>query len=354
MKNLILTLFALLLYFTVPAQGNADHVRITGTVYDKANNRPVPGATVYLDNTSVYTVTGADGKFTLKTKQKLNTPLIIHHLSYNTLIIKNPFDHFTGEIYLEEKGYVLKEALIEGDKFTRAQKMKAFKEHFLGTTKAGKSCEITNEDDIRLYYNINDNTLTAKTDAPIVVNNKYLGYTIEFNLMEFEVMYKMYSLKHDAARQSFFAGTSLFIDREADSKKIKERRNDSYDRSSIHFFKHLINHSLDSSNFTIYNQSQQRITSGECFNISDTLSQKLVRIKPEAFTNFKAKEISLYSHRKKLDIRYKKRYPSAIYFKTDSLLIGVNGLLYNLHDVLYSGEMSRQKLGDMLPLDYEP
>ncbi len=340
-------LFAgLLMYTGLSAQS------ISGTVYDKDNKVTVPGATVYLDNTSIYTTTGPDGSFLLKAGQQLNTRLIIQHMSYEMLIVEKPFGKSDGKYYLTEKENRLNEITIEGDKFTRAQKMKAFKEHFLGRTKAGKSCTIINENDVQLFYNIKNKTLTAKASAPITVHNEYLGYTISFNLIEFEVQFKIYSLKYDYMKNSFFAGTSLFTDEAAENKKLLNRRNEVYESSPICFFKHLVNNSLDSSQFVAFDQRRGRIIPSRFFHLSDTLSQKLIVINPEIFPYLEPQGISSYAKYKKIDIVYKKSTLSSVYFLRDSLVVDRNGLLNNLHDVSYSGDMGYKKLGDMLPLDY--
>ena len=51
--------------------------------------------------------------------------------------------------------------MVSYELFSGNKKWMFFRRHFLGTTRAGKSCTILNEDDIQLIYNVKDNTLQA-------------------------------------------------------------------------------------------------------------------------------------------------------------------------------------------------
>jgi len=60
---------------------------LTGIVFDKAHQEPVPGAHVYLEGSSLYDVRNADGRFKITVNAIVNLPLIISHISYQTMTI---------------------------------------------------------------------------------------------------------------------------------------------------------------------------------------------------------------------------------------------------------------------------
>jgi len=62
---------------------------ITGKVYDSATGLPVADAAVYLNNSSYYTMTNDSGAFYLKVPRRMNTPLVISRVSYESLTIDN-------------------------------------------------------------------------------------------------------------------------------------------------------------------------------------------------------------------------------------------------------------------------
>src|SRR5690606_40536723 len=66
-------------------------------------------------------------------------------------------------VTLKEDTIKMEELVISGETvFSRKEMLAVFREQFLGKTKAGNSCKILNEDDIRLYYEIATNTLRAE------------------------------------------------------------------------------------------------------------------------------------------------------------------------------------------------
>ncbi len=196
---------------------------IEGTVFDE-NKMPMVGASVYLDGTTIATLTNENGKYFLSVKSKINTSLIIRSMGYETVGIANPFENNNRKIYLVAKKVELDEVVIRKDYFTRSQKMQLFRDQFLGATKAGKSCKINNEEDIEFEYDYKTNTLFAKSDKPLKIDNPYLGYQIEFDLYEFYVKFRKKSIKNEDVTKSLFLGTTLFneINKEGSSPKLVE------------------------------------------------------------------------------------------------------------------------------------
>ena len=53
------------------------------------------------------------------------------------------------------------------------------------------------------------------------------------------------------------------------------------------------------------------------------------------------------------NVLYKKKEQSQIIFKTDTLYVDNFGNNLNVKDVEYSGVLSTQKMGDLLPMNYK-
>ena len=325
---------------------------ISGFVYDIATNRPIPDVCVYLDGTSINTTTDASGKFVLTTKAVINTKLVIFHLSYHIVMIDRPFDGLPDILYLKERVNILKEVTILADCFSRKQKMEAFREHFLGTTRAGESCTIQNEEDIELFFNMQTRTLSASSDKPIIVLNSYLSYQVSFTLVDFEVEYPYVTdckggLKNRYVRKTFFAVGSTFTDRDPNSKRIKRNREEVYKKSSNRFFKSLINNTLEKDGFKLLAQILPKFEPlpMQYFVMKDTLSQKMISINPEY------EEINPVHVVRKL--AFLNADLSAIFFYTDSLLVDQYGNIDRIDKVVFTGELGKNRAGDMLPIEYE-
>ena len=318
---------------------------LTGTVYDKITNQPIPDVYVYLDGTTINVITNNAGRFELTVKNILNTKLVLYHISYQTVIIENPFEHLPEKIFMEERLNMLTEVSIQADRFTREQKLKAFKEQFLGTTQAGRSCKIQNEDDIRIWFNVQTKTLMASSDHPIEVINEYLGYKILFTLVDFRVAYSYVSLNREYARQSFFAVTTSYTDLNPNDRRIKRRRDEIYDRSSTFFFKNLANNTLNESGFSIF-KGGFPVDHSLYFTTKDTLPLKIIRLIPErgSINTATPPRFSLLYRRRQSDI----------IFYTDAFLVDQYGNIDQIDRVMFSGLMGQNRAGDMLPLEYEP
>jgi len=363
MKKTI-TFFALLLFAAM--QGAFAQINFTGTVYDKATNQPISGVYVSFNGTMAYASTDDSGKFELTVTQRLITQLVFSHIAYNMVIIENPFDEFPKEIYMEQRLGMLSDVVVEArvlpeyaDPFTRAQKLRAFREQFLGTTRAGRSCIIMNENDIELRYSVQTNTLYASSNNPVVVFNEYLGYMVSFTLVDFRVeytvpqnrlfnarstsfFYEYGTLSRGNVQRSYYTVVSSFTDLSPDDTKIKSRRDEVYDQSSTFFFKNLVNNTLEESDFRIFEERPRFVVDqSKYFTIEDddTFSLKTIRFIPDLGS------IVGVRHRNKA---------SAIQFHTDTLLVDRYGNIDQFDKVLFTGEMGDARVGDMLPLDYEP
>ena len=351
---------ALFILFAASIQAPAQILR--GTVYDAATRKPVPDAFVYLDGTVISTTTDVMGRFEIKPPGVINTQLIVHHLSYAPFTIPNPFQEIPEAIYLQEKSRQLTEAVVSADRFTRAQKMKAFKEQFLGTTKPGASCEILNEEDITISYDLQTQTLTAFSDNPIVVVNRFLGYKIHFTLVEFKTVFSGNKIDHAYARQSFYAITSSYEDLNPNNRTFQRRRNEVYEHSLAYFYKNLIQGSLEKASFRLFN-NQNQINPYHYLEIEDAPPQKLIRIKSGTDIDRFAPgsvRMTLSSQTDSnpifgaISVLYKRKIQSGIVFYTDQFFADEYGNTDAYDKILYTGHFGELRAGDLLPLDYTP
>ena len=336
--------------------GYASAQIITGFVHDGATKQPIPGVNVYLDGTSIGTVTDASGRFELKAKSVINTRLMLSHVAYYTVVINRPFEGIPDIVYLKERVNELKEVSILADRFSREQKMQAFRYFFLGATKAGKACSIQNEDDIEISFNMQTRTLSASSDKPIVVVNNYLGYRVLFEMVDFKVKYydrdtEFTSLEpflSPVQKISFFFFSS-FTDLSPENKKVKQRRDEVYKGASNYFFKSFINSTLQNNGFKI-SIGNFLIDSQKFFTMKDTLSQKMISIIPERKMSYE--EDGLEDVFLKINVRDNNSNKTSIFFLTDSLLVDRYGNISCPDKIMFTGVMDK-RAGEMLPEEYE-
>ncbi|WP_299214477.1 carboxypeptidase-like regulatory domain-containing protein [uncultured Dokdonia sp.] len=306
---------------------------VSGTVYDSVTKEPLLGASVYFEGTTIGGITNEQGKFSLYSEINSTSQLVVTYLGYTdavfTLSGNKPLT-----IYLTPKEESLDEVVVTATSlFTREELLAAFRTQFLGTTKAGQSCEILNEDALRLYYNASKKQLTVKANEVLRIKNPYLGYEIRFRLYDCKISYFSTSIKSYDVQQSYYAGTSFFVDEKKDVRKYKKRREEVYEGSSLHFMRTVATEQWDEEDFVIYKKGLP-VYPKTHFVVSDTLGIKKVQLTNPVTV--------LYDKKKRSEVR-----PKYTHYTIDGF-----GNFYPPDALIFSGLMGQQRLGDALPLDY--
>jgi len=346
MKNTFVLLAVF--FFFVPLQAQ---IIIEGTVYDAHSKEALPGVAVYLNGTSMASSSDGNGYFRLLVTDKINTALVFNFLGYEPLIIGNPFEYAEKTFFLHEKTEILPEAVVVGDTFSRAEKMEAFKEQFLGNSRAGKSCIILNEEDIVLRYSPLEHRLTAFSRQPLVIQNDYLAYLVRVDLLSFSIQYSRYTLNTSHIQQYSFTATPSFFDQDPSNQKIAKRRQEKYSESRQYFWKNFVDNTLDQANIKIYNGNKQ--TRPELhFSIESTPTHSIVRMLPDANLNRARNGIGDMTILGRISVLCHDRLASELLFMTDQITVDAFGNIDAVGKVRFSGEMGRQRIGDMIPLEY--
>jgi hypothetical protein len=340
--NKIYILFVL--FFSISSYSQT----ISGSVFDEAKD-PIPGASVYLDGTTIGTVTDSNGKYSLDINQNSNVSLIVQALGYETIIIDNPLKKNSLNWYLIPKQTQLREVIIKKEYFTRKQKLDVFKEQLLGLSKAGKSCSIDNEEEIILDYDYTTNVLSATSINPIKVKNPYLGYDVDFNLQEFYVKFYKRSVKSIDATESSFLGTTLYREVKNDSK-VEKIRKDAYQQSAMNFFKILANNKWKEAKYTFYKGSFPA-NPEHFFTITQEGDfKKITVLYNDVKNHLLSNKTEFYAEYSLLN----KKNQSKIMFYTNEFYVDKFGNNSNTGEIRFSGYLGTKRLGDLLPSNYLP
>jgi len=338
---------------------------LEGRVYDKKTNDPLQAATVYLDGTTISGATDAAGYFKINGGGNTKSDLVLSYVGYLTLRIENPFQYKVIKTFMEEDSFSLDEVFIGKSMFSRKAMLAAFREQFLGISKAGLSCKIENEDDISLFFDEQTNTLSATSRAPLRIQNSRLGYEVFFELADFSVEYRQRTLNGDFVQKSSYAGTTFYKEI-SKSSKTQQRRRDSYLGSSSHFMRTVATESWEKEKFKLFVDKFQ-VNPQHYFKVNDTLGVKKVTLLKQPMGRFpiyskKAtqnasqhleREISGYEEKKvNFNILYDNKKQSVADFLEKQFVVDENGNFAPVYCVMFGGHIGFQKLGDMLPLDY--
>lgn len=331
-----------------------ENTTLKGTVIFRDTGEPVNRAAVYLDGTSKYALTDSNGHYTLNVPERINTSLIVRHTDYKALVVSNPFEALSDTLFLNLREHVIAAAVVYALPFDREDMMRFFERQFLGITKAGESCVIENKDDIRFRYDPRQKILTAVSDEPLRITNKHLGYNLLFDMHNF--IGRLHDGTLDGRSYTVYLGTCAFTDNSEGSSIYTNRRDTVYNAS----FRALLNEmisgkDLSKSDFYMLNYGELIMDMTRMnWEISDTISMKKIVInRPgEKKKMIGGVEGIVFDE---IKIQHKKTMAASIaYFLTDHYLVDPYGNIDNVLGIMFSGAMSAQRVGDMLPLDYVP
>lgn len=313
---------------------------LTGVVLDHKNDEPLPGATIYIDGTTRGTITDENGLFSIELSS-ISPAVIFRYVGYESLTLDQPNRYTRVTVKLREMVDSLDEVVLEKSLFTYQQKLAAFTREFLGTSVSGLECKILNPEVINLAYVASEKKLKASAIKPIKILNPYLGYELEYSLQTFEITFYKVSLNIHDQVQVFHAGTTFFTDISNDSPKFKKRRKNTYLGSTMHWIRSTFNESLKEDGFYLL-QNGKTISPAKFYSIyqEDDDNSKWIQFAentPE-FT-----QIFISNERN-----------SKVKVAVPKIQISAMGNFFPPNGLLFVGYMGNQRVGDLLPLDYQP
>jgi hypothetical protein len=342
---------------------NLQAQQVTGIVYDKKTQEPMEGVTVYFDNTTRGTITNSKGAFKIEINQDIRTSLVVSFLGYRKIVQNDYSEDKVYTFYLEEELSVLNEIYLSSKKtpskkkdsdadekeiWSREHKLREFKKHFLGDSKQALSCDILNEEDIILAFDKSSEKLTASSNKPIRIKNRYLDYEIAYDLQEFQVQFVRDTLYNEIWKTTnffysptiiYYEGTSFYktLD-ENPSERIVERRMDAYQGSILHFMRAIYSGRLSEEGFNFFYEKHQIsqeyaiiVTETENPNLKEVCFLKPNLVVGDTFNSF-----------------------SKIILNEMCIYIDSFGNHSPIKAITFYDFMGNQRVGDALPLDYEP
>ena len=316
---------------------------ISGKVIDAKTKEALPGATVFLANTTIGIAASETGSFTLtqipQGKYDL-TVTMVGYTSYSKPIL------FSGN-KLEGLVITLEPSLIQLNAVTvEARKEKQdrylysqFEDRFLGFTQNSAHCKIVNPADIFVYKE--DNKIIGVASKPIVVENKALGYKIFYELKEFELK------KVTNVLWMSMSGIPRFeeLTPESEKQKIKwvKARDRAYFGSISHFLISLRRNELKQNYFEIRGGAGNLITKKEIVRDSSIRYEGILRVSFDG-------EIAETAYARNMSYQN-----SEVNFTGDPITIYSNGYFEDYRNVSFQGYMGWiTNIAEMVPLGYQP
>ncbi len=340
---------------------------IKGKVQDAKTLEILPFANVFLNNTTIGTTSDVKGNFELRSiKQPGTYELIVSFVGYETFKTELSLtvdETVNAEIKLEPSKLELGNIDVKGARDEVWEKqLKKFEKSFLGRDKMAAACKILNPWVIDFVEGGIQGKFIATADDPIEIFNLALGYKVMFYLKLFWVDKTGYSI----------VGNARFEEMQSPDVNEQEQwqvnRKLSYQRSSHHLFKAMIDHRIGGEGFRLYTEKPEyENATTRSANFGNELGKVVMRydtsalVQPAEETGFykiKMKgRVEVHYVNERAAIRTYRDTPhqvSWIKLSKDSIIVNKDGFELNPLDVSLSGEMSADRVARMLPLDYVP
>lgn len=356
-----------LLNFIFCSAGYAqDRVKVEGRVIDSATKEGIPLCNVYLSGTSFGMLTDTDGRFIIKNLPPGEYTLVISHIGYGNIVKTIGLlqgDKDVGTIRLKEVVTDLEtDVTVESTEDKKWKgRFKKLSRFMMGENLQPKDIEYENAW-VAEFTKEKGGLLRPAKEFSLKINNRYLGYHTNYLITDFMLGNRLqYVVGYPNFEQLVPANAK-------EKRKWDRNRETAYTGSLRHFFKSLLENSLEENEFIAYltnadpekiRDHYDRVLNKGNYHIPLDLNasqvQKLIQIQPTDNDNIKkitCKSIIEIYHMGTVDENGESPR-SMIKLEGDSFLVYTNGVLLNMRSLRLFGNFSQKGLYDMLPFEYE-
>jgi len=157
--------------------------RLSGVVQDSATHQALAFSSVFLANTTLGATTDEQGRFEFPKVPAGSYDVVGSYVGYKlskqALTVGKGAAPQQVTLLLASSGPQLGEVVVEANPH-RAEDFKKFSDFFLGESTFSQQCHITNPKDIVVYTNDSTRELTAAAKNFVQVENEALGYRLKY------------------------------------------------------------------------------------------------------------------------------------------------------------------------------
>lgn len=219
---------------------------VQAVVADRETKKVVPDVFIFLANSSIGSASNEQGIFELELRETKEIVLVFSHINYELLTLEVADANFLRDtFFLQVVEVELSEAVVveKSKSRLRERRLKAFKKAFLGEDARDKYIQIKNPG--ALLFQQKKDKLVAEAKEPLLIENRKLGYTIQFYLEAFELYHN---------QDLYYKGNTFFEPLTGTPEEeiaFKKNRQAVYKKSSRSFFADLVQQRLDTTTYTM-------------------------------------------------------------------------------------------------------
>lgn len=337
---------------------------IKGWVRVKDSNEILGGANVFIDGTTIGTVTGSNGEYILEKIPEGSHQLVFSHIGYSThsyAIRVERGSAYVVNAHLDQQATELDSVEVTSLPYVDSKYwlkyFNAFEKEFIGYSRNSAYTKITNREVLDFTYDTQRDILKVYAEKPLEIINNALGYKVNCQLEYFEknkhitnfhIKMRFQNLQHSGRKER---------------RKWEKNRKNAYNGSSAHFFKSIIKGSYAKEGFRIYRENQENrivpVHRSDILNESeDGLYWKLSFTGP-IFIQY-TKELESAEYLNSLS-GYEGGsngsstpgfQQSELELKVNEVILFKNGQIRKPENVIKKGYWSWERVADLMPIDY--
>lgn len=364
MKAFTFSFFLLLIIVSGFAQTTGT---IKGKVTDSKTGEALPFCNVFINNTTLSTVTDIDGNFTLTDIPEGDVEVGFSFIGYQAVqkpVSIKPGGQFILNVSMVSFEQELSDVEIKSTRDKAWEReLRRFKNLFLGNDNLASQCEIINPWVIEFPEDNTTNSFRATAIQPIEIKNLGLGYHLTFDLREFYFTPQYYII----------AGATRFVEMDTTDQTVKQawgkNRQETYKKSPANMFRAMITNRHGQEGFALY---ANKPGGAETLNMrsdifANELGKSVIEYNPETLVTpgRRPGEYKIYM-KGRVEVHYEKGYSTINTYKDapypiswmevngNYVNINSNGVVLNQKDVTFSGDMDKRKVATLLPMDFNP
>lgn len=358
---------------------SARKVEISGWVRNFETKSAIEGVNVFINGTTIGTVTDQHGNYRLTNVPFGSYILVFSHVGYEMASYSFKADKPTNYAInglLDYKVLRLDQVQIESDPIVSEEVWpkyyRIFEKEFLGNTVNALRCDIINAEVLDFSYDESSKTLKAEAREPLTIENLALGYEISYELKHFEKV---------NTRTSFY-GKAKFSGLDPENKRTRKKwrkaRLKTYQGSTLHFFQTLISGDLKKEGFRIYRIEESSAIYAK--NLAGLSPESILMDAPNSFEwKLSFEGLVLVNYEKELEstqylnsnneseivangivpvdgLNHQKAGPqrSIMELKLPAVTLDHNGQVKEPLGLTTMGYWSWERMADLMPADYDP
>lgn len=221
---------------------------VRGVVVDADTGEPLPGAHVFISETMTGTTADSTGRFRLTGIRPGSKRLVVSMLGFEAQRIDlflRPDTTVSQTVSLPPTVLEAPEVVVEGERDEDwYDDLRRFKRLFIGSSELAEACELLNPTVLRFDSGWWKG-LEATATAPLVIENRALGYRIRYALKEFDKSGTVVKWDGDPHFEALTPRDST------EAARWRANRRRAYYGSLRHFLRALIDDQLEEAGFSM-------------------------------------------------------------------------------------------------------